>query len=148
MESGAFIYIVENEYKSVVADAKDANGIPDWYGGSEPLSKDNIVAKFKNWLIMALRTVDVRSGDVPIFPEDAIVRAAGMSSETPPFKPMHPNVLEAISLFSTDELDSIFGASRRRELEKALIKHHLYLGESTHLKDQIKQETDLFDGNS
>lgn len=78
------------------------------------------IQKFKSWLIMAIRSADIQVDSINVNPEDVIVHHATLLSRSPPFRPLHPKLVNALTIFNTPEFDDLFGIPRRMAFEHSI----------------------------
>lgn len=117
MHISNFIRLVEEEYDKVVVKSRDLMMSKTPHMLEKPEYICDQVQKFRSWLIMAMRTLDVWDDFGRITPEDAIVHAATSYSSNVPDKPMHPKMVSMISLFDRDDFMGIFNNGHRDRLE-------------------------------
>ncbi|AKA47943.1 hypothetical protein IX51_01270 [uncultured archaeon] len=118
MYSAAFVKLVEEEYMNVL---RESNSLKNQYGFTKGHFPEYIcsgVQKFRNWLTMALRTADIIIDDVSVSPEDVLVHAAISRSFAQPYELRHPKLISALSLFSKDDFEAIFGVARKSMFER------------------------------
>ncbi|AKA47843.1 hypothetical protein IX51_00685 [uncultured archaeon] len=112
MESTLFIRIVETEYRSMISEAngqwRSNPGQVESYVMNIP---EETVSRFKEWFKYALGATDIWIGDRPVRPEDVIAYAASRRSQLPPFKPLYPDIIKILKLYTEEELMEIFGPS-------------------------------------
>jgi|GEM_PF-1758014 len=108
-----FLGIIEREYTNKVASIMlriEAPGIFGKNKGEAELRKS--IDAFKNWFIGMLRTETLSGPDnVELRTVDYICHTALTKEAIPPFRPLHPLLVKALSLFTLQELEALFGSA-------------------------------------
>lgn len=121
MESTIFIHIIETEYQSMLSEAKGQwkknEGSVVSFTKSMPMQR---IERFKEWFVYAMKTIEVRVGDLPVQAEDAVLHAASKTSSVPPYHSLHPKIVRALALFSDEEMVEVFGSDRASHLKGML----------------------------
>lgn len=118
MYAETFVKLVEEEYSKVV---KETESLKLKYGfelEEKPTYICDVVQKFRSWLTIAIRTADLVHNGARITPEDAVTHAAVSSPDEETGRALHPVLREALSLFDREQLDAMFGETRRLVLEQ------------------------------
>lgn len=118
MDSSVFVRTVESEYRAVVSQTRVSGGISTSFAGSVSINRRDAVERFKKWFVGVLRNSEITCDGVRLSAEDAIVHSATKLSAVPPYKPLHPTLINIMMLFTRQEVEEIFGTSRRIALEK------------------------------
>lgn len=108
-----FLGIIEREYTNKIASLILRLESPGFFGrnkGEEELKKS--IDTFKEWFVGMLRTETLSGPDnVQLRTIDYIGHTALTKEAIPPFRPLHPLLVNALSLFTLQELDTIFGSA-------------------------------------
>lgn len=108
-----FLGIIEREYTNKIASLILRLESPGFFGrnkGEEELKKS--IDAFKEWFVGMLRTETLSGPDnVQLRTIDYIGHTALTKEAIPPFRPLHPLLVNALSLFTFQELDTIFGSA-------------------------------------
>ncbi len=120
MYSVTFIRLIENEYLDLLRECSSLKKEKGFELFDKPLYICERVQKFRNWMIMAIRSSEVTRDGEPLRPEDVIVEAAITKTSSTPSEPVHPNLISALTLFEKTDLDGIIGEKRRLMLEQAM----------------------------
>lgn len=118
MDAKTFIRIIEDEYSNVVKESESLKLKNGFTFNEKPTYICNLVQRFRNWVIFAIRSVDLQHQGSGIAPEDAVIHAAVTHFEENSEHPVHPSLREALSVFNKEQLDAIFGETRRLILEQ------------------------------
>jgi hypothetical protein len=106
-----FLGVIEKEYTYKVV-AQKMRGSPQGFFGHRNGEDDmkRSVEDFRKWFVSMLTTAKVTGPDnVDILATDYIAYVALANEAIPPYRPLHPRIVEALKLFSDDELDHLFG---------------------------------------
>ncbi len=108
-----FLGIIEREYTNKIASLILRLESPGFFGRKkeeEELRKS--IEAFKEWFIGMLRTETLSGPDnVELRTVDYVCHTALTKEAIPPFRPLHPLLVKALSLFTLKELDTIFGSA-------------------------------------
>ena len=123
-----FLGIIEREYTNKIASLILRLESPGFFGrnkGETELKKS--IDAFKEWFIGMLRTETLSGPDnVELRTVDYVCHTALTKEAIPPFRPLHPLLVKALSLFTLQELEAIFGsafaANFRNMVGKASLK--------------------------
>lgn len=120
MYAVTFIRLIENEYLELF---KECSNLKEEIGFDlfeKPTYICDKVQKFRNWLIMAIRSSEVVKNGTPMKPEDVLIEAATAKHSSTSSGPIHQNLINSLTLFNKTDLDGIMGEKRRLELEQAI----------------------------
>lgn len=118
MLKATFIRMVEAEYKDIVKEAQSLKNEEEQFVLERPYFLCKLVEKFKKWLLMAMRTVNVEDGAEGISPEQALVETV-TESEGEGMQVQHHEIEEVLTLFDRDDFISLFSESARESIERA-----------------------------
>ena len=108
-----FLGIIEREYTNKVASLMLRLEAPGFFGknkGEAELEKS--IDAFKEWFVGMLRTETLSGPDnVELRTVDYVGHTALTREAIPPFRPLHPLLVKALSLFTLRELDALFGSA-------------------------------------
>ena len=108
-----FLGIIEREYTNKIASLILRLESPGFFGrnkGETELKKS--IDAFKEWFIGMLRTETLSGPDnVELRTVDYVCHTALTKEAIPPFRPLHPLLVKALSLFTLQELEAIFGSA-------------------------------------
>ena len=108
-----FLGIIEREYTNKIASLILRLESPGFFGRKkeeEELRK--AIDAFKEWFIGMLRTETLSGPDnVELRTVDYVCHTALTKEAIPPFRPLHPLLVKALSLFTLQELEAIFGSA-------------------------------------
>lgn len=149
MFAETFIKLVEEEYLNVLENSirlKDEMGFS--FSGKPEFICER-VQKFRTWLIMAMRCADLVSGPVGVKPEEVLINAASTTSEGSNRKPLHPNLVEALTLFDRTQFEGIFGERQRLLFEQNVgLKVSDCMFKPCYDHCQFLKKISLYDGDS
>ena len=119
-----FLGILEREYTNKVASVSlrlESLGFSVQQKEEENLKKS--ILAYKEWFIGMLRTETLSGPDsVELKTIDYIGYTALTKEAIPPFRPLHPLLVQALSLFTLQELNKIFGSAFATNFSKMVGK--------------------------
>ena len=81
---------------------------------------DENLLRFRNWLNVVLRTVEVTVEGVQYNPSDVILHAALKRESIPPYNPANPVLARVLALFPEDEITGMFGPDAMRKIRQIM----------------------------
>ncbi|MEM0155405.1 MAG: hypothetical protein QW597_02225 [Thermoplasmataceae archaeon] len=111
MNYRVFLGMIEKEYTYKVV-AQKMRGSPQGFFGHRNGDNDlkQYLDEFKKWFVSIVRTAKITGPDnVDILATDYIAYVALANEAIPPYRPLHPRIVEALKLFTSEELEHLFG---------------------------------------
>lgn len=119
MRSSILVKLIEDEYNSLITKIPESELNRNWHNEVfSTVGPEENVIRFKDWLKYVLKSASLSVGEYVIEPEDVLMHAASTYSSDPPHRPLHPSIIKALSLYSTNELEELLGFSRTARLVK------------------------------
>ncbi|AKA49442.1 hypothetical protein IX51_10425 [uncultured archaeon] len=119
MHISTFINLVESEYDNIVREAKSLKENNEQFMFERPTFLCDLVQKYRTWLIMSMRAVDIHNDEGKVSPEDVLIHSAILKAEGGSGTLLHPKVAMILSLFDREDFVSIFSESDKDSVEEA-----------------------------
>lgn len=118
MYTSTFIKLVEDQYMNLLRESIDLRETRRFRKGELPDFICSRVQKFRNWLNYLVRTTELNADGLSLNSGDFLVYSANRKTLTEPYKPLHPKLISALSVFAREDFDSIFGKAKRELYER------------------------------
>jgi hypothetical protein len=116
-----FIGIIEHEYTNKIASAIVRTSSSSFFSKKETERLKETVRSFKDWAVKFLTTTTITGPQNETMDTIGYVERVALEREqVPPYRPLHPQLVKTLGLFTESELQHYFSRNFVTSLEKLI----------------------------